>query len=173
LKSLLRQVEKAAKLESPPARRRFSNGQNGAALRRRACGEVEAFMKSIFRLIVCLLLLVGWGLAALSLHVVVTPDEFPVTLVTKERFGITDTYVDTRKWTKDDLPNHRLLVQKLIAVDKAGVLKHVMPDAKPEQLPAELSDAIMHGHDDLPTRGAKATQPSTAGHAMHGLFGLF
>ncbi len=38
-------------------------------------------MKTIFRLIVCLLLIVGWGLAALSLHVVRTPDSIPITLV--------------------------------------------------------------------------------------------
>lgn len=131
-------------------------------------------MKSIFRLIVCLLLLVGWGLAALSLHVVVTPDEFPVTLVTKERFGVTDTYVDTRKWTKDDLPNHPLLIQKLIAIGKADVLKHVVPEVKPEQLPTELSNAILQAPADTAApRGAKATQPSTAGHGLHSLFGLF
>ena len=52
-------------------------------------------MKSIIRLFVCLLLIVGWGLAALSLHVIRTPGEIPISLVTKDRFGITDTYVDT------------------------------------------------------------------------------
>jgi hypothetical protein len=167
----LRQLGKAAELEPPQARRRCTLSQNGAALRRRVAGEVEAFMKSIFRLIVCLLLLVGWGLAALSLHVIVTPDEFPVTLVTKERFGVTDTYVDTRKWTKDDLPLHRPVVEKLIAIGKADVLKHTMPETKPEQLAGELSDAILRGADEA--QHPRTTQPTTAGHGLHGFFGLF
>ena len=41
-------------------------------------------MKTIFRLLVFVLLVAGWGLAALSVHVVRTPEQVPVTLVTKE-----------------------------------------------------------------------------------------
>ncbi|HEY1629467.1 MAG TPA: hypothetical protein VGF52_06390, partial [Tepidisphaeraceae bacterium] len=63
-------------------------------------------MKTIFRMIFCSLLLAGWGLAALSLHVVRTADQIPITLVPKDQLGITDTYVDTRNWTMDDVAQH-------------------------------------------------------------------
>ena len=54
----------------------------------------EPAVKTLFRLIVLVLLLGGWGLAALSLHVVRTPQT--LTIVPKNRLGIVDTVVDVR-----------------------------------------------------------------------------
>lgn len=59
----------------------------------------------------------GWGLAALSLHVVRTPDK--IGLLPKDRLGVFDTYVDARTWTLADLPAHAPLVKRMLQADKA------------------------------------------------------
>src|SRR3954452_3687584 len=110
-------------------------------------------MKSIFRLFVLVLLVLGWGLAGLSLHVIRTPDEVPITLVPKDQFGVKDTYVDTRTWTLDDAAQHPQLVGKLIESGKANVLKHVVTDPKAGDVSAQLNEAIQRG-------GGSTTSPT-------------
>ncbi|HEY7090982.1 MAG TPA: hypothetical protein VH518_22995 [Tepidisphaeraceae bacterium] len=126
-------------------------------------------MKSIFRLIVCLLLLVGWGLAALSLHVIRTPAEIPITLVPKENFSVRDTYVDTTKWSIDDVGKHPALVEKLVRTGKADVLQHVIPD-KNADASTQLSDALVREQrrerDREREHDHKSTQPTTIGQIM-------
>lgn len=125
-------------------------------------------IKTIFRLVVLLLLVVGWGLAGLSLHVIRTPDEIPITLVPKERFGISDTYVDTRQWTLDDVPNHPALVGKLVRTGKADVLRHVVKDGS--DVSNELGQALQRAGDRREQE--KTTQPTTtAGKTIGQLLG--
>ncbi|HVT89002.1 MAG TPA: hypothetical protein VHD56_09140 [Tepidisphaeraceae bacterium] len=124
-------------------------------------------IKSILRLVYLILLVGGWSLAALSLHVIRTPDEFPITLVTKEHFSLRDTYVDTRTWTLDDAAQHPDMVNKLIALGKADVLKH-LADAKSGDVKGQLISALQHG----PKKDAGATQPA-ASNVLGGLFGMF
>lgn len=130
-------------------------------------------MKNVFRFIVVLLLVVGWGLAALSLHVVRTPDEIPFTLVTKERFGLTDTYVDTRGWTLDDAARHPLLVRKLIDLKKEDVLKHIVTDERRGDVQIQLIGALQRANDKPEGEATTATQPAAAGSMLGGLFSLF
>ena len=134
-------------------------------------------MKTVFRLIVCLLLIVGWGLAALSLHVVRTPDSIPITLVPKERFGVTDTYVDTRNWTVNDAAQHPAVVQKLISIGKADLLKHVVgidthgsttaqTGLTAEDISRVLNESIRtaaHETRDRSTRPSSAAQTARSG----------
>jgi hypothetical protein len=108
-------------------------------------------LKNIFRTIMSLLFILGWGLAALSLHVIRTPDEIPITLVPKERLGFTDTYVDTRHWTLDDVALHKPLVEKLVRSGKADVLKHLISERGSDPA-AQLTEALH--------RQPKATEPS-------------
>src|SRR5262245_30357429 len=136
-------------------------------------------MKTVFRLIVCLLLFVGWGLAALSLHVIRTPADIPITLVPKESFGVRDTYVDTTMWSLDNVRDHPALVSKLVRTGKADVLKHLIAD-KNADVSSQLSDALQRGErerDAHHERTSRATQPTSdsraAGRAEHGLLGLF
>jgi hypothetical protein len=79
--------------------------------------------KSLFRLMMLALMLSGWGLAALSLHVVRTPDK--IGLIPKERLGFTDTYVDARKWTLDDLQAHPDLVRRVLEAGKANLFQYL------------------------------------------------
>ncbi|MGB7157892.1 MAG: hypothetical protein WBD40_07485 [Tepidisphaeraceae bacterium] len=103
-------------------------------------------MKSMFRLLVFVLFVGGWGLAATSLHVIRTPQaprEFII--VPKNRIGITDTYVDTRAWTLDDVSNHPGVVRRLIETEKYTALAHVTGETEPAQVQQKLTDAMMRG----------------------------
>jgi hypothetical protein len=95
--------------------------------------------KSLFRLVQLSLLLSGWGLAALSLHVVRTPDK--IGLIPKERLGVTDTYVDARTWTLSDLSSHTALIQRVLEANKADLFRYLADPAKGD-VAGQLSSAI-------------------------------
>jgi hypothetical protein len=97
--------------------------------------------RMIFRLVYISLVLGGWGLAALSLHVVRTPDK--IGLIPKQRLGFTDTYVDARKWTLSDLPAHAELVQRVIQADKAELLGYLTDPSRGN--PADQLNAAIGG----------------------------
>src|SRR5215207_7270535 len=97
-------------------------------------------MKATFRLIVALMLLIGWGLAASSLHVVRTGGA-PV-VIPKNRIGIADTYVDVRNWTIQDVANHPAVVKRLIATEKADVLTAAVGAKTHEELITQLTEAV-------------------------------
>ena len=65
-----------------------------------------------------LLAMFGWALAAAALHVVVSPGD--LTVVPKERLGLIDTYVDTRRWSMDDVPEHPVVIRRLISARKSS-----------------------------------------------------
>jgi hypothetical protein len=100
-------------------------------------------MKSMFRLIVLVVLLAGWSIAALALHVVRTPTK--IVIVPKQSLGYHDTYVDTRNWSLDDVSNHPMVVNDLIAHDKADVLQNVAPTDSGDALVADLKAAVAKG----------------------------
>lgn len=104
-------------------------------------------MKAMFRLFVLLLLAGGWTLSALSLHVIRTPEQIPITLVTKDRMSFRDTWVDTTKWKLDDVGKHPLLVQRLIRAHKAEVLEHLVDPANGD-VEQQLSDVIIQTKND-------------------------
>jgi hypothetical protein len=97
-------------------------------------------MKSLFRLVTLFLLLSGWGLAAASLHVVVSPNHLPV-FIPKDRMGFHDTYVDTRNWTLADIRAHRDVVLRIAQVGKVDLLSHAFDPSK-GTLQSQLGDII-------------------------------
>jgi hypothetical protein len=74
----------------------------------------------MFRLFVAALLISGWSMAALSLHVVQTAGGFRV--VTKNELGLEDTFVDARNWSRSDEDTHHTLYQRLRQLDKTSML---------------------------------------------------
>jgi len=115
-------------------------------------------MKTLFRLLVTVLLLGGWAVSALSLHVVRTPDR--VALITKSRFAsLEDTYVDTRAWTIDDVSNHGALVTRLLTEHKEDILQHVIPAGDGRDLRSALADAVERG-PVTPKAAPAATKPA-------------
>lgn len=125
--------------------------------------------KGIFRLIFTVLLLAGWGLAALAVHVVRTPDNVP-TIVPKEKLDFRDTYVDTTKWTLDDVANHPAVVEKLIHAGKSDVLKHVVADTKGD-ITSQLTDALKVGPTHpTTTASSRSGNPEKRGGPLARLF---
>jgi hypothetical protein len=99
-------------------------------------------MKTMFRILVALLLVGGWALAASALHVIVSPGH--ITVVPKNRLGMRETYVDARSWTIGDVATHPLSVNRLIATHNADVLMHVIKASSYEDLVSQLMAAIEH-----------------------------
>ena len=100
-------------------------------------------MKNMFRLIVLILLLGGWTLAALSLHVI-RGEGSRIVVIPKKSLDYHEIYVDTRKWTMDDVGRHPALVSRLIQNGKADLLQHVAPEKKGDALQNELQVAMQH-----------------------------
>jgi len=100
-------------------------------------------MKTLFRLVVVVLLLIGWSLALAAVHVVRGPDA--LTIIPKHRLGLGETYVDTRAWTIEDVSRHPAVVGRLLELDKAEVLSHIGGVGNPARLQAELQAAVEKG----------------------------
>jgi hypothetical protein len=104
-------------------------------------GEKIMF-RTIFRFAFFALVMGGWGLAALSLHVVRTPEK--IGLIPKERLGFTDTYVDARAWKLSDLSQHPDLVKRVLEADKADLFKYLTDPSKGDvtsQVGAQIGQA--------------------------------
>lgn len=114
-------------------------------------------MKTLFRLIVVVLLVAGWGLAALSLHVVRARGSESggdrIVLIPKQRLSITDTYADARTWTIANVGEHEQLVERIIQSGKADSFAYVVQDPKGD-VQRQLEDALKSSsHDeDHPTK---------------------
>ena len=94
----------------------------------------------MFKLAFFMFIMTGWALAASALYVVRSPDGFAV--VTKESLTFTDTYADTRTWERKDVADHREVVARLIRTEKAGMLAHILGNAKASDVKDQLSDAL-------------------------------
>lgn len=105
-------------------------------------------MKKAFRLIVTVLLLAGWGLAASALHVVWT-GEAPV-VIPKDHLGVRDTYVNVTAWTADDVAGHPLVVKRLVSTGHADVLAKAFTASGKEDLVAQINEALERGPTSKP-----------------------
>ena len=118
-------------------------------------------MKSIFRFICLVLMVSGWVVAALCLHVVRTPDpsdahQSKLVVIPKQRLGIQDTYVDARDWTMADVPAHGSLILELINAQKADQLKFLADPNSKQSIEIQLVDVLTAAQ-----KGAPAPAPTT------------
>ncbi len=102
-------------------------------------------MLNFFKLVSAIVLLAGWGLAALSLHVVRT--NTAIKLIPKNELSVGDTYVDVRHWTSADENVHPALFARLKQLDQTDLLAGATPDASP-------------AHPENPTAVATASSSS-------------
>lgn len=109
-------------------------------------------MKTIakmFKLLVLVTWLAGWGLAAASLHVVRTPEK--VIVVPKDKLTFSETYADIREWTTDDAMNHPQVVARLTATGRGDLLadlpaKTVEKEVKKATEPKEAHESSLVSH---------------------------
>jgi hypothetical protein len=115
-------------------------------------------MRWFFRLILLLLLVGGWTLAASAVHVVRSRDansgKDRWILVPKSRLSFTDTYADVRNWSPSDAAAHRPLVRRLIDAEKATALAHLVP-------PESRNDPTMTAAALITISNHPATLPAT------------
>jgi hypothetical protein len=100
-------------------------------------------MKTVLRLIFTLLLVLGWGFAVASLHVVRTPDSF--TILPKDRLGFFHSYVDIRGWTLEDVQKNPVVTARLLEVGKLELLSHVTQSRNGDDLHNQVVRAIEIG----------------------------
>jgi len=112
-------------------------------------------MKTLFRSVFLVLFLAGWGLAALSLHVVRAQGD-KIVLIPKDRVGVQDTYVDARTWTAQDVADHPALVKRILQSGKANVFSYVSGDHG--DITSVMEEALRAGpsnqHHDEKAKGA-------------------
>ena len=106
-------------------------------------------VKNMFRLFVVVLLVGGWALAASALHVVWTGEKLNV--MSKDRLGIRDTYVNTAAWTANDVAAHPIVVKRLIETGKADVLSKSFEMKTGDDLVRQIEDALERGPTTQPT----------------------
>ena len=107
--------------------------------------------KRLFRLIVALLLVIGWALAASALHVAWTGQK--IVVIPKDHVGLRDTYANTSAWTADDVAAHPALSKRLIATGNGDALAAAFKATTPDDLAAQVTEAIEKGP-------APTTQPT-------------
>jgi len=114
-------------------------------------------MKTLFRFAFLVLLVTGWGLAAMSVHVLRTPDR--ISFIPKEEMSPFDSYVDTRMWTLDDAADHPAVVAKLVRANRQTLLSHVVDPASRRDLRVQLIEAVERG----PRRRVKPAPEQSVG----------
>lgn len=107
-------------------------------------------MKSLFKLIVFVLFVGGWALAAGAVYVVRTPER--VIVLPKERMRFPETYTDVRAWTLTDVAAHPELARRLIESGKVSALSHAAGGGDETKVTATIEDTL--------TNGPPATQPA-------------
>jgi hypothetical protein len=115
-------------------------------------------MKTVFKLLLLAILLAGWGLASSSLYLVRGPGKLagiPKTewagrwaLITKDCLGFRDTYVDTSKWTVDDLARHPVVAQRIRESGKKYLISHITETGLVEAVKPVQVGSVAEKHQD-------------------------
>ena len=106
-------------------------------------------VKFFFRFLVLVLLIGGWAVAASALHVVWSGDKLRV--LSKDKLGVRDTWVNTAQWTADDVAAHPIITRRLIATGKADLLSKQFESKTGDELVAKIEEMIARGPTTQPT----------------------
>lgn len=106
----------------------------------------------ILRFFVAVLVLVGWTLAAMCLHVVQTPTG--IRLITKNQLGFADTFVDARQWSGQDEERHPALYERLLQLDKTDILER-REDDQPLFASGAQSESVREAWERLKSEAAR------------------
>src|SRR5687768_910987 len=106
-------------------------------------------VKFLFRFLVLVLLIGGWAVAASALHVVWSGDKLRV--LSKDKVGVRDTWVNTAHWTADDVAAHPIIAKRLIATGKADLLSKQFESKTGDELVATIEETISRGPTTQPT----------------------
>jgi hypothetical protein len=129
-------------------------------------------VKSIFRFLCFVLMISGWLVAGLSVYVIRTPDpndpqKSKLIVVPKNRLNYEDTYVDARGWTMADVPNHPVIIMRVLEADKQEEMKYLGDPKSSKDIRTQLRDAVEN------SPGQPTTKSATTLHAALKGAGLF
>jgi hypothetical protein len=104
-------------------------------------------VKLLIRFLSVLMIFGGWGLAALAVHVVRTPDpsntqQSKLVIVPKNELDWHDTYVDARGWTMTDVAQHQMLMHRVVFAGKADEFKFLGDPKSKDDITTQLIDAL-------------------------------
>src|SRR5687768_17552944 len=105
-------------------------------------------VKFLFRSLVLVLLIGGWAVAASALHVVWSGDTLRI--LSKDRLGVRDTYVNTSTWTADDVAAHPIVTKRLLATGKADLLSKNFESRTGDELVAKIEETLARGPTTQP-----------------------
>jgi hypothetical protein len=114
-----------------------------------AAVEGRKALKTLFRLFGLCVLLSGWSIAALCLHVVRIPSDYDSSksqfvVLTKYHLGILDTYVDARSWTRDDISKHTIVISRIIDAGDADKLKFLADPKSSQSVQMQLTEMLVN-----------------------------
>ncbi|GEM_PF-7017256 len=105
-------------------------------------------MKWFIRILLAIVLIGGWVVAARCVHVIHSIDaatgQNRFGLLPKARWRFDDTYVDVRPWKAGDLAAHAELVKHIARSGKADLLRHIPPKDFTGDLSAWLIETTTH-----------------------------
>ena len=105
-------------------------------------------IKSAIRMLCLGIMLSGWTIAGLCLHVVRVPNPHDATqsqwlVLPKLRLGIYDTYVDARQWKLADAAQHPEFISRILESGDCDNFKFLADPRSPQSIQAQLTAAIM------------------------------
>jgi hypothetical protein len=134
-------------------------------------------MKKILKLVLLMILLAGWALAASALYLVRGPGRLAgiprtewagkLVLIPKDCLGWRDTYVDTSHWTPTDLASHPVVVQRIKESGRKDLISHITEQG--------LADAgkVEVGVGEVEVKQAPAVAPAVGAGEQKGEKSIF
>ena len=120
-------------------------------------------IKALYRLTVFGLLVGGWAVAASAVHVVWSGDKLAI--LTKQRLGVRDTYVNVSHWTADDVAAHPIVSKRLVATEKTYLLAKAFNSSGGTELAKQVEEAIARGPTTQPAPTVNDKVADTLEHA--------
>jgi hypothetical protein len=124
----------------------------------------RAIVKSIVRFLCVMMILGGWSLAALALHVVRMPDpsnpqQSKLLVIPKNTLDLSDTYVDARNWTMSDVRDHEMLILRVLQTKKTAEFNFLADPKSKDDIATQLTEVLSDpkAATERPATTARAT----------------
>jgi hypothetical protein len=107
----------------------------------------ESMIKTLIRMLCLGIMLSGWLMAGLCLHVVRVPNprdamQSQWLILPKFRLGIYDTYVDARQWKMADAAEHPELISRVLESGDCDKFKFLADPKSSQSIQAQLTAAL-------------------------------
>jgi hypothetical protein len=103
--------------------------------------------RNLWRMLCLGIMLSGWMMSGLCLHVIRTPNPRDPTqsqwvIIPKFRLGVSDTYVDTRQWKMADAAAHPELISRILESGESDEFKFLADRRSSQSIEAQLTETL-------------------------------